>query len=223
MKTLQGRRFRGPSASRGWSGSSAARPPMTTSVEIAAIACPRRACGACAASRSARRSLMTAVSVSRRGVGPAARLLEHRRVRRPGSSTAGSISPVRPSRELFDRLRDAGGQRRVLRQQGAPLVAARGAELADDGRLRDLDRGQVERRSAGRRRSRRSVPFFSAVTTSLELLKTCGLLSGSISSSTASRLVVPIWTPIVASFRSASEVALAASEPFSATTAWLAV
>ena len=43
----------------------AARAPRTTTVETAAIACPRRACRRFAASRSRRRSLMTAVSDKR--------------------------------------------------------------------------------------------------------------------------------------------------------------
>jgi hypothetical protein len=63
----------------------------------------------------------------------------------------------------------------------------------------------------------------SAVTTSLELLKTCGSSLGSITSSTAERLVVPIWTPSLVSPSSSIEVALAASESFRATTAWFAV
>ena len=48
--------------------------------------------------------------------------------------------------QALDRLRDAGGERRVLLQEGAPLVAAGCGELADHGRLRDLGRGQVEGR-----------------------------------------------------------------------------
>ena len=66
-------------------------------------------------------------------------------------------------------------------------------------------------------------PSLRAVTTSFESLKTFGWLEGWISELTASRLVVPIWTPIEASFRSASDVAFAALEPLEATTAWLAV
>ena len=50
-----------------------------------------------------------------------------------------------------------------------------------------------------------------------------GWFEGWISEFTASRLVVPIWTPIVASFRSASELAPAAVDPLAATTAWFAV
>ena len=45
---------------------------------------------------------------------------------------------------------------------------------------------------------------FSARTVSLESLNTCGWLDGLITSLTASRLVVPIWTPSLASARSAS-------------------
>jgi hypothetical protein len=58
-----------------------------------------------------------------------------------------------------------------------------------------------------------------AETTSLEVSKTCGSLEGWITSLTASRLVVPIWTPMLASAKSASDVALARSELLRATTA----
>jgi hypothetical protein len=50
-------------------------------------------------------------------------------------------------------------------------------------------------------------------------LKTFGSAEGSMTSSTASRLVVPICTPIVASFRSASEPTFFRSEPLAVTTA----
>jgi hypothetical protein len=59
---------------------------------------------------------------------------------------------------------------------------------------------------------------FSAVTTSFESLKTFGSFDGWTASLTASRLVVPIWTPISASFRSASELTVR-SEPLPVTTA----
>ena len=103
-----------------------------------------------------------------------------------------------------------------------PLVAAGRLELADDLSVGHLHRGQVS--AVGRSTTTASTwPCLSAVTTSFESLNTCGSVSGAISASTASRLVVPTWTPIVAPVRSSTEPALAASESFAATTAWLAV
>ena len=63
----------------------------------------------------------------------------------------------------------------------------------------------------------------SALTTSLELSNTFASELGWISLLTASRLVLPIWTLIDASFRFASDLASAADVPGSATTAWSAV
>ena len=62
----------------------------------------------------------------------------------------------------------------------------------------------------------------SAETTSFDVSNTRGSDVGWIEASTASRLVVPIWTPICASATSASDAASAVSEPFSATIAWFA-
>ena len=61
-------------------------------------------------------------------------------------------------------------------------------------------------------------PCLSAVTTAFESSNTFGCLDGLIVAVTASRLVVPIWTPIWASASSARLVAAAAADLFCAIT-----
>ena len=131
---------------------SAASPPSTTTVDTAAIGWPRRARCRLAASRAARRSTVTASALTR-GMLPARPAAAARS--RPDQLQDGRLGGLAHPASLdlaelargakaVDRLRDAARERRVLVQQRAPLVAARGAELADDRRVRDLRRGQVE-------------------------------------------------------------------------------
>jgi hypothetical protein len=63
-------------------------------------------------------------------------------------------------------------------------------------------------------------PFFSARTTSFELLNTRTCLEGAITAFTVSRLVVPTWTPICASFSSATVVAATSDESPATSTPW---
>ena len=186
-----------------------------------------------AASRSRRRSLMTAVSVTRPRILTAAGTAPGRGALGAQSQFGGAGGLAHPAlvelpsspelAQLFDRLGDAGGQRRVLGQQGAPLVAAGGAELADHGRVGDLGGGQVER---GRQVDDDGVDLFvlqrrDDVVGAVEDLRLLARVDLCLRPRRGwwCRSGRRSWRPC----RSASEVALAASESFSATTAWLAV
>ena len=164
LKTSQVKNVSRTSGQPGLVRIQAARPPRTTTVETAAIACaaPRLA--------ALRRLAFEAAVADDGGLGHAAADLTRRDGPRrapalvqfggAGGLAHPALGDLASSPELsqrFDRLGDAGGQRRALGQQGAPLVAAGGGELADDGRASGPGPRSGRARSAGRRRRRRSV------------------------------------------------------------------
>src|SRR6185437_13028571 len=123
----------------------AARPPMTTTEESAAISVLRRALARLAASRSRRRSPcgrspgeLTAASVTRPGGS-----VEFRRVRGLAHPPLRDLFEFARFFEPFDRAGDAVRERRFFGQQRAPFFAFCVAELADDGGVFDLCFGQV--------------------------------------------------------------------------------
>ena len=167
---------------------SAAIPPSTTTIEIAAIALPRRVRARRAASRSWRRRDASARRSASFTLGSGAVLLEDGGlgdVAHPLLLDRGQLARLVQGR---DRGRDAVGQRRVLLQQRAPLVAAGGGELPDDRRRPAPGPRSGSRRSGTSTTIASTWSFLSALTTSLEVSNTCGSDAGWITSLTASRL-----------------------------------
>src|SRR5262245_34437789 len=122
----------------------AANPPSTTTLEIAEIASARRLRRLWASARSARRP--RAIARRSSGEGATEALIDHRRVGLLSDPGVLDVRQLARVPELVDRERDAVRERRVLLQQSAPLIAARGGELADHLGLGNLDRGQIEGR-----------------------------------------------------------------------------
>src|SRR4051794_8742094 len=140
---------------------SATRPPMTITDEAAATAWPLRARRRFEASRSARRPAVATLADTREML--ATRSAAESRP--PPTATAQSLGATKRRRvgrlvhpavldllELaggtkpVDRVGHACGERRVLREQRAPLVAPGGGELSDDGRIGNLGRRDVQGR-----------------------------------------------------------------------------
>src|ERR1700760_1401332 len=110
---------------------SAARPPMTTTEESAAISVLRRALARLAASRSARPSprgrspgVVAAASVTRPGGS-----VEFRRVRGLAHPPLRDLLEFARFFERFDCTADTRRERRFVSQQGAPFFAFGVAEL----------------------------------------------------------------------------------------------
>ncbi len=144
----------------------------------------RLARGAAPADRFGGSASTTEASASSRTPPPSAFYRRPRRYSSVGASAASLIhcswSSASSPRvfELGDRGVDARRQRRVLAEQGAPLVAAGRRELADDDSIGKLRRGQDRAPSGTSTTIASTAPCSKAVTTSFDVSKICGIELG---------------------------------------------